>query len=96
MAVASNWDPTAVRTEGGEENVMMACKSVNAVLTIKGHDEVLGGAGRPATAKETEGGFVGKKFALKAANNLVGTRQGGRRDLGTDKNGVCGALKTWN
>ena len=61
----------AVRAEGGKENVMMVCKGVETVLTIKGQDEILGGAGRPAAAQEAKWGFVGKKVMLKAMNNLV-------------------------
>ena len=71
LAVASNGNPMAIRAEGGEENIMMPGKSVKAMLTVEGQDEVLGGAGRPATTKEAEGRLLGKEIALEAANYLI-------------------------
>ena len=52
LAVASDGNPTAVRAEGGEEDVMMTGESVEAMLAVKSQDKILGGASRPATTKE--------------------------------------------
>ena len=96
MAIASDRDSTTVRTEGGKEDVMVSCEGVEAVLTVKGQDKIFSGAGRPATTKKTERGFKRKEFALKAANNLIRSRESRRRDLRSDQNSVGGALKAWN
>ena len=60
LAVASNRDTPAVRTKGGEENVVMTREGIKTVLTIKGQNKIFGRAGGPTATKETQRGFMGE------------------------------------